>query len=74
MKDKALPLLMFMIMKRSGNLKTCCVAADTRQRLYTNKTEYSSLTPDFYSLKYLYTIFAKEDRKIATIDLPSFFL
>ena len=72
-KDKILPLLIFMIIKRSGELKTRSVAAGNRQRLYTDKTKYSSLMPNFYSLKYLCAIFANEDRDMVTVDLPDFF-
>ena len=74
MKDKALLLLMFMIMKQSDDLKTQGIAAGNRQRLYTDKSKCSSPTPDFYSLKYLCVVFAKEGQDIATVDLPRFFL
>jgi len=74
MKDKVLPLLMFMVIKRSGELKTRGVAAGNKQRLYTDKNDYSSPTPDFYAIKYLCALFAKEGRDIATADLPEFFL
>ena len=73
MKDKALPLLMFMIMKRLGDLKTRGVTGN-RQRLYIDKSKCLSPTPDFYSLKYLCAVFAKEGQDVATVDLPRFFL
>ena len=63
-----------MIIKRSGNLKTRGMTADNRQRLYTHKSEYSLPTPDFYSLKYFYTRFVKENRDMTTVDLLSFLL
>ena len=37
MKDKALPILMFMIIKRNGNIKTKGVANGSYQRVYTDK-------------------------------------
>ena len=74
MKAKALPLLLFMVMKRSGDLKTRGVANGNKQRVYTDKDECSSPTPDFFAFKYLCALFAKEERDVATIDLPGFFL
>ena len=74
MKDKALPILMFMVMKRNGLLKTRGVADGSVQRLYTNKDDVSSPTPDFYAFKYICAVIAKEGRDVATVDLPGFFL
>ena len=74
MKDKALPILMFMVMKRNGLLKTRGVADGSVQRLYTDKDSVSSPTPDFYSFKYICAVIAKEGRDVATVDLPGFFL
>ena len=75
MKDnKALPILMFMVLKRNGLLKTRGVADGSVQRLYTNKEDVSSPTPDFYAFKYICAMIAKEGRDVATVDLPGFFL
>ena len=74
MKDKALPILMFMVLKRNGVLKTRGVADGSVQRLFTNKDDESSPTPDFYAFKYICAIIAKEARDVATVDLPGFFL
>jgi len=74
MKDKALPLLIFMVMKWSGNLKTRGYANESYQRIYSEKNKNSSLTPDFYAFKYVCAIIARERRDVATIDLPGFFL
>jgi len=74
MKDKALPLLLFMVLKRTGDLKTRGVAAGNRQRLYTDKNDCSSPTPDHFAFRYLCAVFAKEGRDVATVNLPSFFL
>ena len=40
-KDRALPILMFMIMKRNGDIKTRGVANGSLQRVYTNKDDCS---------------------------------
>ena len=74
MKDKALPILMFMIMKRNGLIKTRGVADGSKQRVYTDKNDCSSPTPDFHAFKYMVAIIAKEGRDCATVDLPGFFL
>ena len=73
-KDKALPILMFMILKRNGLLKTRGCANGSVQRLYTSKEEVSSPTPDFYSFKFVCAVIAREGRDLATVDLPGFFL
>ena len=73
-KDRALPILMFMIMKRNGDIKTRGVANGSLQRVYTNKDDCSSPTPDFYAFKYIIAMIAKEGRDCATVDLPGFFL
>jgi hypothetical protein len=74
MKDKALPILMFMVLKRNGLLKTRGVADGSVQRLYTSKDDVSSPTPDFYAFKYICAVIAKEARDVASVDLPGFFL
>ena len=74
MKDQALPMLMFMIMKRNGNLKSRAVANGSYQRVYTDKEDCTSPTPDFYAFKYIVAVIAKEGRDCATVDLPGFFL
>ena len=73
-KDKALPILMFMVMKRNGSLKTRGCANGSVQRLYTNKEDVSSPTPDFYAFKFICAVIAREGRDAATVDLPGFFL
>jgi len=74
MKDKALPVLMSMIMKRNGSIKTRGCANGSSQKLYTEKNEVSSPTPDFYAFKYLCVVIAKEKRDVAIVDLQGFFL
>jgi hypothetical protein len=73
-KDKALPILMFMVLKRNGSLKTRGCANGSVQRLYTNKEDVSSPTPDFYAFKFVCAVIAREARDVATVDLPGFFL
>ena len=73
-KDRALPILMFMIMKRNGKVKTRGCARGDLQRVYTNKEDCSSPTPDYYAFKYIIALIAKEGRDCATVDLPGFFL
>ena len=52
MKDKALPLLLFIVMKRSGDLKTRGVVAGNRQRMHTDKNECLSPTPALIEFKF----------------------
>jgi hypothetical protein len=73
-KDKALPILMFMVLKRNGLLKTRGCANGSVQRLYTNKEDVSSPTPDFYAFKFIAAVIAREGRDVASVDLPGFFL
>ena len=73
-KDKALPVLVFMITKRNVSLKTRGCANGSSQKLYTKKNEVSSPTSDFYAFKYRCAVIAKEKRDAATVDLPGYFL
>jgi len=73
-KDIALPILMFMVKKRSGDIKTRGCANGSVQRIYTDKYSVSSPTPDFYAFKNVCAVIAKEGRDVATVDLPGFFL
>ena len=72
-EDKALPILMFMVLKRNGLLKTRECTNGSVQRLYTNKADVSSPTPDFYSFKFIAAVIAREGRDVAIVDLPGFF-
>lgn len=73
MKDRALPILMFMIMKGNGDLKSRGVADGRVQHLYTDKNDCSLPIPDFYAFKYVVAMMVKKGRDIATIDLPGCF-
>ena len=63
-----------MVLKINGEIKTRGVANGSVQRVYTNKEDCSSPTPDFYAFKYIYAVIALEGRDAATVDLPGFFL
>ena len=73
-KDRALPILMFMVLKRHGEIKTRGVANGSVQRVYTNKDYCSPPTPDFYAFNYICAVIELEGRDAATVDLPGFFL
>ena len=49
-KNKALPLLMFIVIKRNGTIKSRRVANGKTQKLYSDQ-EHASLTLDFYVVK-----------------------
>ena len=74
MKDKALLILMFMIMKRYGYLKSRGIANVSLQQVYTNKDDCSSPTPAFCVFKYIIAVIAKEGKDCAMVDLPRFFI
>ena len=74
MKDKALLLLIFIVMKRSSELKTCRCANGSYQRIYSKKHENLLPTPDFYAFKYICIVITKESKDVATVDLLGFFL
>ena len=63
-----------MVLKRNGEIKTRGVANGSVKRVYTNKDDCSSPTPDFYDFKYICAVIALEGRDAATVDLPGFFL
>ena len=64
-KDQALPILMFIVLKRNGEIKTIGVANGSVQRVYTNKDDCFSPTPDFYGFKYICAVIALEGRDTA---------
>ena len=73
-KSRALPMLMFMVMKRNGIIKTRGVVNGKNQRIYHDRNEFTSPTPDFYAVKHVCAVAAKEERDVGTLDLLSFFL
>ena len=74
MMHEDLPMLVFMVFKKSDEIKSRRVVNGSYEMLCTDKTECASFTPDFYALKHVCATVAKEDRDVATIDLPGFFL
>ena len=74
-KKEALPILMFLTMKRDGEtVKTRACADGRMQRLWTVKADVSSPTIAFKALLYTLMVDAMERRDVATIDLPGHFL
>lgn len=61
-------------MERNRDFKSRGVSNGSLQRLYTNKDDCASPTPDFYAFRYIIAMIAKEGRDCATVDLPGFFL
>jgi hypothetical protein len=74
MKDKALPMLMFIVMKQNGDLKSRSYVNGSFQWVYIDKHEVLLPTLDFYSLKYACGVAAQEEYDIAIVDLLGFFL
>ena len=72
-KNRALPMLVFMIVKRNGIIKSYRVANGKNQRMHHNRNEFTSPILDFYAVKYACAVAAKEERDVATLDLLSFF-
>ena len=60
-------------MKKNSDIKSRGYTNSSFQIVYTNKYKCTLPTPDFYSLKYVCAIAAKESRDTVTINLPSFF-
>ena len=73
-KDKVLLILIIMVIKRSEEIKSRGVVNRSYERLYVDKVEYTSLTSDFYVLKYACATAAKEERDVVLVDLSGFFL
>ena len=74
MKDRALPLLMFMVLKINGDLKTRVVSNGIKHLLCTNKNDFISLTSNFYALKHVCAEIDKEGRHTIIACLTCFFL
>ena len=65
---------MLMLPKRNGEIKSRGVANGSLQMIRANKSDCTSLTPDFHSLKHAVSTAAKEERDAATVDLLGHFL
>ena len=73
-KAKALGYLMFLKMKRSGDIKGRGCADGRPQRVYMDKGATSSPTPNTESIFMTAMIEAMEQRDVATVDIPGAFL
>ena len=74
MKDWALTLLMFVVTKRSGEIKNRGCANGSLYRVCAGKNKWSSPRTDHYLLKFVCLTISKEGMYVATVDLPGFFL
>jgi Reverse transcriptase (RNA-dependent DNA polymerase) len=73
-KRAALEYLMFLKKKRCGKIKGRGCADGRKQRLYTAKEEASSPTVAIESVMLSCVIDAKEQRDVATVDIPGAFM
>ena len=74
MRRQALPYLMFLKQKRTGQIKGRGCDDGRRQRLYHNKEDASSPTVTLESVMITSAIDAKEGRDVATVDIPGAFM
>ena len=73
-KHKALPLLVFVVSKWSGELKSRGVANGSLQRVRIEKIECSSSAPHRFSFKHFYEMIEKERGCVTIVDFPGLFL
>ena len=73
-RKAALAYLMFLKEKRTGEIKGRGCADGRKQRLHTNKEDASSPTVAIESVFLTSVIDAKENRDVATIDVPGAFM
>jgi hypothetical protein len=73
-KQLALPYLMFLKQKRTGQIKGRGCADGRRQRIYSKKEDASSPTVAMESVFLTSLIEASENRDVATVDIPGAFL
>ena len=73
-KTNALGYLMFLKQKRSGQIKGRGCADGCKQRLHTPKDDASSPTAATESVLLSCVIDAKEQRDVATVDIPGAFM
>ena len=71
-KDRALSLLMLMVLKINEYLKTRGVANESKQRPCIDKNDCSYPTLDSHAFKCTCRVIAKERIDTATVDLPDF--
>ena len=73
-KKASLPYLMFLKEKRTGTIKARGCADGRKQRIYTSKEDASSPTVSIESVFLTSVIDAKEERDVATVDVPGAFM
>ncbi len=73
-KKKALSLLIFLRQKKKGAVKARSCANGNPQREHITKEEAAAPTVALDSVFLTSTIDAKENREVATIDIPDAFL
>ena len=73
-KRNALPILIFLSEKRDGTIKTRACADGRKEKIWTRRIDASSPTLTVEALYHSLGIDAKEDRDVATCDLPGCFL
>ena len=70
----SLPLLMLIVMKSTGELKTRGVTNSSYQWTFSENNENSLPVTDFCTFKHACGMIAKEKRDPAIVGLPGFFL
>ena len=73
-KKQALPILMFMLLKQDGRLKSRGCTDRHPRRLWTTKQEVSLPTPAFEALKYVFAIIGLEACDVTSFALSAQFL
>ena len=73
-KKRALESLIFLVEKRDGRVKGRTCANGSVQRDWVDKKDASSPTAYMESIMLTATIDAQEERDVATIDIPNFFI
>ena len=73
-KKRALESLIFLVEKRDGRVKGRTCANGSVQREWVDKKDASSSTAYMESIMLTATIDAEEERDVATIDIPNFFI
>jgi hypothetical protein len=73
-RKNALPYLMFLKQKRTGQIKGRGCTDGRRQRIYSHKEDARSPTVMIESVMLTSVIDAFEERDVATVDIPGSFL
>ena len=73
-RKKAMHSLIFLQEKNSNEVKARTCADSWKQRIYSNKEDNKSPTAATESIMLTAVIEAKEERDVATIDIPNAFI